>query len=112
MWVAWNFFLLFYFYKDRIHILSDVVKPDLLFLWTVPGKGIANDLSAPGEQGVKDTLQVTVDHVTTISSEISKDDLAKGLKDFAKTQGFKYGPYMKLLRTSMSGLKVGIHVFF
>ncbi|XP_033208397.1 probable glutamate--tRNA ligase, mitochondrial isoform X2 [Belonocnema kinseyi] len=89
--------------KSRINKLTDLVSPDLAFLWVVP----------PFSQNLKElkhaeTVQVLSEKLSDVEeNNFNKDSLKNYLKEFANNNGVPFAELMRTLRSLLSGLKDG-----
>ncbi|XP_044751194.1 probable glutamate--tRNA ligase, mitochondrial isoform X2 [Coccinella septempunctata] len=82
---------------NRITKLSDLLKNDMLFLWTMPKSCKLKEHDINSITELLKELEV--------QDEFSREKLAKFLKKFADQQNIKYSMFMKTLRSVLSGLK-------
>ncbi|CAH0557037.1 unnamed protein product [Brassicogethes aeneus] len=84
---------------NRIDKLSDLFSKDFEFIWVIPKK-----------------LNVEKSKLESIGlfrskfekeNELDRDELNKFLKEFTMENGIKFGEFMKMLRSILSGLKEG-----
>ncbi|XP_072762237.1 nondiscriminating glutamyl-tRNA synthetase EARS2, mitochondrial [Anoplolepis gracilipes] len=91
--------------QNRISMLNDLVKEELAFLWIVP-----NITSVPNieQAGCSDTIKLLNAELVEIDASNYKPDwMIPYLKDFAKKNKIPFAALMKILRSVLSGLKVG-----
>lgn len=89
--------------KNRINKLTDLVSPDLAFLWVVPP--LSNNLK---ELKHIDSVQVLSGKLAHIEeNDFQKDNLINHLREFAKKVKVPFPELMKTLRCLLSGLKDG-----
>lgn len=85
--------------SNRIDRLSDLVKPELAFVWVIPSSAVAVD-----EEYTK--VLMNFERALETAGSLEKVKLQEFLKEFAKKNGVKYATFMKTLRGLLSGLKV------
>lgn len=95
--------------QTRIHVLEDLTKPELEFIWVIPSTLDLTQLSANFGDDIRRTLERTVDEVGSMPHKtfMTLDTLSRQLKELARSCDLKYSTYMHLLRNAISGLKVG-----
>ncbi|KAI5747099.1 hypothetical protein M8J77_010997 [Diaphorina citri] len=88
--------------SERIFKLQDLVSKDFAFIWVKPS--IEHLSQHPVESyGI---LEHLIPRLQTCDP-FTRDSLATPLREFSTEQGVEYSTFMKLLRTSLSGLKQG-----
>ncbi|CAD5118746.1 DgyrCDS7423 [Dimorphilus gyrociliatus] len=91
--------------KERITNINSLVSSEFLFLWSLPPT-IPVDLSS---QAAKKAIKDTLESISKLedNKELDTVTLVKVLKTTSKLNNLKYPQYMKLLRSSLTGLKEG-----
>lgn len=74
--------------------------PNFEFLWTVP-----NDYSQISEDELK-IIELFTRRFEEECGELNREKLNEFLKKYAKENDIKFGNFMKMLRTILSGLQV------
>lgn len=89
--------------KNRITKLSDLVEPELAFLWIVPPLSqIAKNLKHT------DSVQILIEKLTDLEeNNFQNNFLLPYLREFAKSNSVSFPEFMKTLRFLLSGLKDG-----
>ncbi|OAD57568.1 putative glutamate--tRNA ligase, mitochondrial [Eufriesea mexicana] len=89
--------------QSRISKLSDLVSPDLTFLWFIPNMPLDNTYLEH-----LDALKImSMKLVETDIQNFNKTWINSYLREFAKEHGISFPTLMKILRFILSGLKDG-----
>ncbi|KAI9586922.1 probable glutamate--tRNA ligase, mitochondrial isoform X1 [Glossina fuscipes] len=92
--------------SQRLTSLQDLTSPQLSFLWIKPSVFHSKELKeVHNSELLLDQLMEL--HNMLKSADFTKENLKKLLKNFAKQKNVKFPLFMKVLRTSLSGLNDG-----
>ena len=88
--------------EGRIHKLEQLVEPSMEFLWSQPRDRIA---SAMEPDRIRRILEPVVNLLT--GDPLDRNQLNAALRRLAAENGTKFADVMKLMRSSLTGLKEG-----
>jgi glutamyl-tRNA synthetase len=88
--------------EGRIHKLEQLVEPSMEFLWTQPRDRIA---SAMEPDRIRRILEPVVNLLN--GDPLDRNQLNAALRRLAAENGTKFADVMKLMRSSLTGLKEG-----
>lgn len=89
--------------QNRISMLNDLVQKDLAFLWIVP-----TCLPNIEQNGCSDAIKLLNAELTDMdASNYTTDSMVSYLKDFARKTEVPFVTLMTVLRSVLSGVKVG-----
>lgn len=98
-------------YKGRVDFMTELLKPEMAFLWTSPEKGaVLSKLKNINPH--QSEIATTLGKVKCLLQQISKTDfvqdkLSTVLKKFSSEQGLKYKTFMIMLRIALTGQMEG-----
>ena len=88
--------------EGRIHKLEQLVEPSMEFLWSQPRDRIA---SAMEPDRIRRILEPVVNLLS--GDPLDRNQLNAALRRLAAENGTKFADVMKLMRSSLTGLKEG-----
>ena len=88
--------------EGRIHKLEQLVEPSMEFLWSQPRDRIASAMEP-------DRIRRILEPVVNLLGEdpLDRNQLNAALRRLAAENGTKFADVMKLMRSSLTGLKEG-----
>lgn len=88
---------------NRVNCLNDLVSNELAFLWICPSKQLEMD---------KEHINVIkkLNQELQIQDDLQRDALKIFLKNFSTQNNIKFSNLMKIVRSTLSGLKVSYKI--
>lgn len=83
-------------------MLSDLVAKDMAFIWVLPK---SNKLDERNGEALKKFKEIF-----DLKAEIASDDINTLCRNFCEENSIKYGAFMKLMRSVLTGLQVRLEV--
>lgn len=87
---------------ERISVLSDLVAKDMAFIWVLPKSNELDENNAAALKKFKEIFES--------KAEIASDEINSLCRNFCEENSIKYGTFMKLMRSVLTGLQVRLKV--